>query len=92
MRLQLTGGERQALEGAAAHERRVRQWRKYRAMLRLADGEQPETVAAALGCARSRVFAWAAAWRQRGLAGVVDRRPTGGGGLAAIPLAGVAPV
>ncbi len=37
-----------------------------------------EQVAAGLGCARSSVFAWAAAWRKEGLAGVTPA-PHGGG-------------
>jgi transposase len=78
MRLDLTEAERAALAAAAGGERRVRAWRRYQALLRLATGEAPEAVAAALGCGRSSVFAWAAAWRQRGLAGIAPA-PHGGG-------------
>ena len=78
MALRLTEGERAELERAAAGERRVRWWRRYRALLRLGAGESVEQVAASLGCARSSVFAWAAAWRERGLAGLTPA-PHGGG-------------
>ncbi|SRR5581483_2831284 len=78
MRLELSEAERAELAAAARQERRVGAWRRYQAVLRLAAGEAPEAVAAALGCARSSVFAWAAAWRQRGLAGVAPA-PHGGG-------------
>jgi transposase len=78
MRLSVTEAERAELVRAASREGRVRAWRRYQALLRLAAGEAPEAVAAALGCARSSVFAWAAAWRQQGLAGVAQA-PHGGG-------------
>ncbi len=78
MRLELTEMERAELVAAAAQERRVRSWRRYQALLRLAAGEAPEAVAAALGCARSSVFAWAASWRHEGLAGVQEPPHQGG--------------
>jgi transposase len=78
MRLELRGTERAALVAAAVQERRVRAWRRYQALLRLAAGERPEAVAAALGCARSSVFAWAASWRREGLAGVEEPPHRGG--------------
>lgn len=77
-RLELTEDERRALETAAVGERRVRWWRRYQALLRLGAGESVKRVAAGLGCARSSVFAWAAAWRQQGLAGITPA-PHGGG-------------
>jgi transposase len=78
MRLELTEAERAGLVAAASRERRVRTWRRYQALLRLAAGEAPEAVAAALGCARSSVFAWAASWRRDGLAGVEEPPHRGG--------------
>jgi transposase len=78
MPLRLSDAERGALEQAAAGERRVRRWRRYQALLRLGAGESGEAVAAALGCARSSVFAWAAAWRRHGLAGVTPAPHAGG--------------
>ena len=42
------------------------------------EGQAPEAVAAALGCSRSSVYGWAAAWRQQGLPGLTGQ-PAGGG-------------
>lgn len=78
MRLDLTPTDRAALEAAASQERRVRRWRRYQAILLLADGQSPPQVAQALGCGLSTVYQWAAAWRRDGLAGV-DEREHGGG-------------
>lgn len=78
MRLELTEMERTQLVAAAAQEQRVRSWRRYQALLRLAAGETPEAVAAGLGCARSSVFAWAASWRREGLEGVQEPAHQGG--------------
>jgi DNA-binding response OmpR family regulator/transposase len=75
--LVLTPEERTALERAAAAEERVRAWRRYRAVL-LAAEEGPEAAARALGCARSSVYAWLAAWRRGELGGVAERPRRGG--------------
>lgn len=89
MRLELTTGQRAGLEAAAAAERRVGRWKRYRAILLLAE-EAPGRVAAALGCGRSSVYGWAAAWRERGVEGLRERprggRPPrlGGGGEAVL--------
>jgi transposase len=88
MSLSLTASERAALERAAAGERRVRAWRRYRAVL-LAAEDGPEAAARALGCARSSVYAWLAAWRRDGLGGVVER-PRGGGRPARLAGGGAA--
>lgn len=72
MSLVLSERERAALADAAAHERRVRRWRRYQAVLRVAAGERPEAVAASLGCSRASVYNWLAAWRDEGLAGVME--------------------
>lgn len=72
MSLVLSDPERAALADAAAHERRVRRWRRFQAPLRVADGERPEAVAASLGCSRASVYNWLAAWRDEGIAGVVE--------------------
>jgi transposase len=72
MSLVLSDTERAALANAAAHEQRVRRWRRYQAVLRVADGERPEAVAASLGCSRASVYNWLAAWREEGLAGVIE--------------------
>ena len=55
----------------------MRHWRRYRALLLLAEGRPPEDVAATLGCARSSVYAWAAAWLREGLAGLREKPPRG---------------
>ena len=77
MRVVLGEGERAALGAAAAAEPRVRVWRRYRAILLLAE-QGPEAVARALGCSRASVYGWAAAWRARGLEGLRQRPPAGG--------------
>src|SRR5579884_117143 len=69
MPLELTATERAGLERAARGEGRARAWRRYRAVL-LAAERGPEAAAAALGCAHSSVYAWLAAWRRDGLAGL----------------------
>jgi transposase len=72
MAIRLTGADRAELERAAAREPRVRHWRRYRAVLLLSEGTRTEEVAAVLGCGASSVYAWAAAWRRHGLAGLVE--------------------
>src|SRR5215217_8998622 len=62
--------ERAELEAAKAAEPRLRRWRRYQAVLLLADGEPPGRVATALGCALSSIYNWAAAWRRAGIAGL----------------------
>jgi transposase len=89
MRVALTAAERAELERAAAAERRVGRWKRYRAVLLRAE-LGPEAAAAALGCARSSVYAWVAAWRERGIEGLRERPRSGrprrlaGGGEAAL--------
>jgi transposase len=78
MELELSPRERADLERAARSERRSRVWRRYRAVVLLADGARPEVVAAALGCSRASVYGWAAAWRTAGVAGLRGRPPGGG--------------
>ena len=70
MGLKLEPKERVALAEAASEEKRVRRWRRMRAIELLAEGRSPEEAAAALGCARSSVYAWAKAWREMGLSGL----------------------
>jgi transposase len=70
MGLMLNPRERAQLAEAASEEKRVRTWRRMRAIELLAEGTRPEAVAAALGCARASVYAWAKAWRERGLSGL----------------------
>lgn len=78
MDVQLSKEERAALAAARAQERRARVWRRYRALELLAEGRAPAAVADALGCCLASVYHWLAAWRQAGLAGLVERRHAGG--------------
>jgi transposase len=72
MELLLTDGERAALVAAAAREGRVRRWRRFQALVLVADGNSPDAVATSVGCSRASVYNWVAAWRREGLAGVVE--------------------
>lgn len=72
MEIVLTEDGRAALEAAAAGEPRVRRWKRYRAVLLLADGVAPPAVATALDCALSSVYNWAGTWRDEGLAGLAE--------------------
>lgn len=78
MLVTLTPAARATLESAATQERRVRRWRRYQAILLLADGQSPPQVAQALGCGISTGYQWAAAWRRNGLAGVEEQEHGGG--------------
>jgi transposase len=64
--------EAAVLAQAAAHERRVRPWRRLQAIQLLGSGEPPTRVAKVLACSLASVYNWAAAWRAAGLAGVQD--------------------
>ena len=77
MGLTLEPKERVELAEAASKEKRVRNWRRMRAIELLAEGRRPEAVAAVLGCARSSVYAWAKAWRERGLSGLREEPRSG---------------
>ncbi len=72
MSLELSDAERAALVNATTRERRVRRWRRYQAILLVADGTSPQETAASLGCSRASVYSWLAAWRTDGLAGLVE--------------------
>ncbi len=72
MRIEMSAAERAAMQQAAQGARRVRQWRRYQALVLLAEGQSPHVVATALGAARSSIYNWAASWRQRGAAGLAE--------------------
>ena len=74
MRLEVTESQRIELEAAAAAERGGRRWRRYRAVLLLAEAHAPVAVAHALRCSRASVYAWAAGWRAAGRWGSPTRR------------------
>lgn len=78
MDVTLTDAERAELDAAVADERRVRLWRRYRAVQLLADGLTPPAVARALGCSPSSVYNWATSWRDGGLLGLRGRGHGGG--------------
>ena len=78
MLLTMTESDRRALEAAAAAEKGVRRWRRYQAVLLLAAGQPPAAVAQTLRCSRASVYAWAAAWRQGGVAGLREGDHGGG--------------
>jgi transposase len=78
MRITLTEHQRTALDAAAAAEKRVRRWRRYRAIQLRADGMTVEAVARTLGCSQASVYAWTAAWRQAGVAGLAEGDHGGG--------------
>ena len=88
MRLEVTESERIDLEAAAAAEPVVRRWRRFRAVLLLAEGHAPAAVAHALQCSRASVYAWAARWRAVGVAGL--REGDHGGGRVKLGAAGEA--
>lgn len=72
MILVLTADERAALIAVAAHEVRVRRWRRFQALLLVADGTNPDRVATSVGSSRASVYNWVAAWRSEGLGGVTE--------------------
>jgi transposase len=78
MPLTLTETQRTALEAATSAEKGVRRWRRYQAVLLLAAGQTPTAVAQTLRCSRASVYAWAAAWRQHGVAGLREGDHGGG--------------
>ena len=83
MELALSPTQRAELETAAGSERRVRVWRRDRAVLLRADGAPAAPVAASLGCSLSSVYGWAGAWRRDGLTGLRGRAQ----GARIVPLA-----
>jgi transposase len=78
MSLPLTSAQRTELEVAAAAEQRVRRWKRFRAMLLRGEGLTVEAVAQSLGCSQASVYAWSAAWRQDGVAGLAEGDHGGG--------------
>jgi transposase len=70
MASKMTDEERMGLEGALRQARRVRAWRRYRAVLLWADGQPAAAIAQALQVNVASVYNWLAAWRTAGLAGL----------------------
>ena len=88
MPVTLTAAEQTALEAAAAAEKGVRRWKRYRAVLLRAEGKTVAAVADALRCSQASVYAWTAAWRRHGVAGL--REGDHGGGQVKLGAAGEA--
>jgi transposase len=66
----LTESQRTELEAAATSETRVRRWKRYRAVLLRDEGMTVAAVAQTLRCSQASVYAWTAAWRVAGAAGL----------------------
>jgi transposase len=77
MQIELSATEWDELEQAQRQERRVRHWRRYQAIRLIAQGQSPQTVAAAVGCRLSSVYSWVAIWKQVGRAGLLEPRHGG---------------
>jgi transposase len=74
----LTDTQRRALEAAMAGEKRVRRWKRSRAILLRGEGLSVPAVARTLGCSQASIYAWSAAWRQQGVAGLAEGAHRGG--------------
>lgn len=88
MPVTLTETQRSDLEAAAAAEKGVRGWKRYRAVLLRAEGKTVAASAAALRCSQASVYGWTARWRRAGVAGL--REGDHGGGKAKLGAAGEA--
>src|SRR5262245_57422134 len=78
MPLILTASQRAELDAITAAEPRVRRWKRAQALLLRADGLTVEAVARTLSCSQASVYAWTAAWRQQGVAGLREGDHGGG--------------
>lgn len=74
----LTDPQRTALTAAMAAATRVRRWKRFRALLLRGDGLSVPAVAQSLGCSQASVYAWTAAWREHGVAGLAEGDHGGG--------------
>ena len=78
MPLMLTERQRADLAAAATAEKRVRRWKRYRAVLLRGEGLPVAAVARTLECSQASVYAWTAAWRAQGVAGLAEGDHGGG--------------
>lgn len=76
--LSLTDPDRAALVAAAAAEPLRRHWRRYHAILLLADGSSVPAAARSVGCSVRSVRSWLALWRRDGVAGLAEGTRPGG--------------
>jgi transposase len=67
MLLELTPEQRADLEQAASTARQTRSWKRYQALLLLADGQTMAQVSTALRCGQSTIYRWVALWREQGV-------------------------
>ena len=88
MPITLTEAQRTELAAAAGAEKGVRRWKRYRSVLLRAEGMTVAAVATALRCSQASVYAWTAAWRRDGTAGL--REGDHGGGHVKLGVAGEA--
>lgn len=72
MDVTLTETQRAELEAAANAAKRTRSWKRCQAMVLLAEGQAPATVAHSLTCSVSSIYSWAAAWRRAGVTGLAE--------------------
>ena len=86
MPVTLTMTQRAELEAAAAAQKGVRHWKRYRAVLLRAEGMTVAAVATVLRCSQASVYGWTARWRRQGVAGL--REGDHGGGKAKLDAAG----
>ena len=78
MPLTMTPNQHAELEAAVMAAKGVRSWKRYRALLLLAEGQTPAMVAHTLRCSRASVYGWAARWRAQGVAGLREGDHGGG--------------
>jgi|SRR5215204_1044041 len=78
MPVMLTAVQRADLEAAAAGEKRVRRWKRSRAVLLRAEGMTVQVVASALQCSEASVYGWTARWRRDGVVGLREGDHGGG--------------
>lgn len=84
----LTDAQRADLDAAAAAEKGVRRWKRYRAVLLRGEGMTVAAVARTLRCSEASVYGWTARWRRDGVGGL--REGDHGGGKAKLNTEGEA--
>lgn len=72
MDVTMSAAQRAELDMAVAAAYRTRAWKRYQAVLLLAEGAPPGRVAHALRCHVASVYHWVARWRQAGVAGLAE--------------------
>lgn len=77
MQITLTPEEQMNLQKQVQTCRQVRHWKRYQALLLLAEAIPPEQVARVLHCSRASVYNWAADFRRQGR-GALTEHPHGG--------------